>query len=73
MASKEDSEAKRQASSGVSIVDAQSTNLPWEEPPLCWLNPQQKVELETQAETLCYPLGEKIWFTEAVGLTVRSN
>ncbi|MDJ0712672.1 MAG: peptidase domain-containing ABC transporter [Prochloraceae cyanobacterium] len=67
MASTEDSEAKRQASSRLKIVDSQSTNLPWEEPPFCWLNLQQQVELKTQAETITYSLGEKIWFTEAIG------
>ncbi len=67
MAGREDSQANGQASSRLKIVDDQSTNFSWNEPPFCWLNPQQQVELKTQAETLAYSLGEKIWFTEAVG------
>ncbi len=66
MAGREDSQANGQASSRL-IVDSQSTNFSWNEPPFCWLNPQQQVELKTQAEILAYSLGEKIWFTEAVG------
>ena len=36
-------------------------NLPWNEPPLSWLNAEEKSELKQQAEIRHYKLGEKIW------------
>ena len=36
-------------------------NLPWNEPPLSWLNAEEKSELKQQAEIRNYKLGEKIW------------
>ena len=36
-------------------------NLPWNEPPLSWLNAEEQSELKQQAEIQHYKLGEKIW------------
>jgi HlyB family type I secretion system ABC transporter len=36
-------------------------NLPWNEPPLSWLNAEEQSELKQQAEIRNYKLGEKIW------------
>jgi ATP-binding cassette, subfamily B, bacterial len=36
-------------------------NLPWNEPPLSWLNAEEQSELKQQAEIRDYKLGEKIW------------
>ena len=36
-------------------------NLPWNEPPLSWLNAEEQSELKQQAEIHHYKLGEKIW------------
>ncbi len=36
-------------------------NLPWNEPPLSWLNAEEQSELKQQAEIRHYKLGEKIW------------
>jgi HlyB family type I secretion system ABC transporter len=36
-------------------------NLPWNEPPLSWLNAEEQSELKQQAEIHNYKLGEKIW------------
>ena len=36
-------------------------NLPWNEPPLSWLNAEEQNELKQQAEIHNYKLGEKIW------------
>ncbi|QXE24349.1 cyclic nucleotide-binding protein [Richelia sinica FACHB-800] len=35
--------------------------LPWNQPPLCWLTPEQQTELKYQSEVRRYSLGEKIW------------
>jgi hypothetical protein len=34
-------------------------NLPWNEPPLSWLNAEEQSELKQQAEIRNYKLGEK--------------
>jgi HlyB family type I secretion system ABC transporter len=39
-------------------------NLPWNEPPLSWLNAEEQSELKQQAEIRHYKLGEKIWSPE---------
>ena len=67
MANRKDSKAERQVLSLVSIFDSQFPNLPWDQPPLCWLSPQQKFQCQNQAEVRRYTLGEKIWSTEADG------
>lgn len=42
-------------------------SLPWDDPPLCLLLPDQQVRLRNQAQTCRYKLGEKIWSTETPG------
>jgi ATP-binding cassette, subfamily B, bacterial len=42
-------------------------SLPWNQPPLCWLTPEQQSRLQQESETLRYNLGEKIWSQEAGG------
>jgi ATP-binding cassette subfamily B protein len=42
-------------------------SLPWNQPPLCWLTPEQQSRLQQVSETLRYNLGEKIWSQEAGG------
>ncbi len=64
MASREDSKNGRQAS-GDLIVDDVTKSLPWDEPPLCLLSPEQQVQFKNQAQTCRYKLGEKIWSTNS--------
>ncbi len=66
MASRKDSEANGQVTGQLIVVDASVetqyiASLPWDEPPLCWLNPQQQVQFQNQAQTRRYTLGQKIW------------
>ena len=42
-------------------------NLPWNEPPLSWLNAEEQNELKQQAEIHNYKLGEKIWSQKSGG------
>jgi ATP-binding cassette, subfamily B, bacterial len=42
-------------------------NLPWNEPPLSWLNVEEQSELKQQAEIRDYKLGEKIWSQKLAG------
>lgn len=42
-------------------------SLPWHQPPLCWLTPEQQSRLQQVSGTLRYNLGEKIWSQEAGG------
>ncbi len=42
-------------------------NLPWNQPPLSWLNAEEQSELKQQAEIRNYKLGEKIWSPELGG------
>jgi HlyB family type I secretion system ABC transporter len=42
-------------------------NLPWNEPPLSWLNAEEQSELKQQAEIHYYKLGEKIWSQKLAG------
>ena len=64
MDSREDSKIKHQAANHLKIDNSQLTNLNYGRPPFRWLSPQQQVKLTTQAETLRYTLGEKIWVSE---------
>lgn len=61
MASRKDSEANGQVTGQLIVVEDASQSLPWDEPPLCWLNPQQQVQFQNQAQTRRYTLGQKIW------------
>lgn len=70
MASRKNSEANGQVTSELTVLDASVqkqyiASLPWEEAPLCWLNPQQQLQFQNQAETLRYTLGQKIWSTDS--------
>jgi ATP-binding cassette subfamily B protein len=42
-------------------------SLPWDDPPFCFVLPDQQVRLRNQARTYRYKLGEKIWSTESPG------
>ncbi|WP_353929566.1 peptidase domain-containing ABC transporter [Okeanomitos corallinicola TIOX110] len=44
----------------INVLDA----LPWEQPPLSWLNTEEQSELKNQLEVCKYQLGEKIWTQE---------
>ena len=73
MASRENSKADGKiASELISLKDESPqtrvlASLPWNQPPLCWLTPEQQNQLQNQSETQRFRLGEKIWSTEAVG------
>ncbi len=38
--------------------------LPWDKPPLCWLDSEEQLQFLQKAQTLEYKLGNKIWSTE---------
>lgn len=67
MASRENSEADSKTASELKLVENESlrmsvlATLPWSQPPLCWLTPEQKSQLQNRSETDKYKLGEKIW------------
>ncbi|MEH2077895.1 MAG: type I secretion system permease/ATPase [Nostoc sp.] len=67
MASRENSKTDSQVTSELNILDNESlrlkvlASLPWSQPPLCWLTPEQKSQLENECQTRQYRLGEKIW------------
>ena len=72
MASRENSKADGKTASELKSLKDESpqtrvlASLPWNQPPLCWLTPEQQNELQNQSETLRFRLGEKIWSQEAV-------
>lgn len=45
-----------------------ATTLPWEAPPLCFLNAEQQVQFKTKAEIRRYQLGGLIWSEETPGV-----
>ncbi|MBD2665006.1 type I secretion system permease/ATPase [Richelia sinica] len=66
MASRENSTTDSQNTSELKTLNNQSyievlAALPWNQPPLCWLTPEQQTELKYQSEVRRYSLGEKIW------------
>ncbi|MBG1269899.1 type I secretion system permease/ATPase [Nostoc sp. WHI] len=67
MASRENSKTDSQITGELKILDNESlrlkvlASLPWNQPPLCWLTPEQQSQLENESETRQYRLGEKIW------------
>jgi ATP-binding cassette, subfamily B, bacterial len=67
MASRENSKTDSEATSELKLVENESlkisvlANLPWNQPPLSWLTPEQQSQLQNQSEILRYKLGEKIW------------
>ncbi|MCF4968054.1 peptidase domain-containing ABC transporter [Nostoc sp. CMAA1605] len=73
MASGENSKADSQITGELKLQDNESLRqyvlaaIPWNQPPLGLLNPEQKSQLEQRLETRRYRLGEKIWSSEAGG------
>lgn len=72
MASRENSKTDSQATSELKILDNESlrlkvlASLPWNQPPLCWLTPEQQSQLENECQTRQYRLGEKFGLTMSV-------
>ncbi|MBN3923083.1 type I secretion system permease/ATPase [Nostoc sp. NMS4] len=73
MASGENSKTDSQVTSELKILDNESlrlkvlASLPWNQPPLCWLTPEQQSRLENECQTRQYRLGEKIWSNDVGG------
>ncbi|MFN6484392.1 MULTISPECIES: type I secretion system permease/ATPase [unclassified Nostoc] len=73
MASRENSKTDSQVTSELKILDNESlrlkvlASLPWHQPPLCWLTPEQQSQLENESQTRQYRLGEKIWSNDVGG------
>ncbi|MEH2286748.1 type I secretion system permease/ATPase [Nostoc sp.] len=73
MASRENSKTDSQVTSELKILDNESlrlkvlASLPWNQPPLCWLTPEQQSRLENECQTRQYRLGEKIWSNDVGG------
>ncbi|GAA6618926.1 peptidase domain-containing ABC transporter [Scytonema sp. NUACC26] len=67
MASRENPKINGKTSSELKLIGNESSqnnvlaSIPWNQPPLCWLTPEQKSRLQEVSETLRYNLGEKIW------------
>ncbi|GAB1541566.1 type I secretion system permease/ATPase [Scytonema sp. NUACC21] len=70
MASRENSKINGKTPGELKLIGNESSqnqvlaSLPWNQPPLCWLTPEQKSRLQELSETLRYKLGEKIWSPE---------
>ncbi len=73
MASRENSKTDSQVTSELKILDNESlrlkvlASLPWNQPPLCWLTPEQQSQLENECQVRQYRLGEKIWSNDVGG------
>ncbi|MEH1907371.1 MAG: type I secretion system permease/ATPase [Nostoc sp.] len=73
MASRENSKTDSQITSELKILDNESlrlkvlASLPWNQPPLCWLTPEQQSKLQNESQTRQYRLGEKIWSNDVGG------
>ena len=73
MASRENSKTDSQVTSELKILDNESlrlkvlASLPWNQPPLSWLTPEQQSRLENECQTRQYRLGEKIWSNDVGG------
>lgn len=71
MASRENSNADGQITNELKSLDNQSlqinalASIRWNQPPLSSLSPEQKSQLQNQAEIRQYRLGEKIWSSAA--------
>ncbi|MBW4441495.1 MAG: type I secretion system permease/ATPase [Plectolyngbya sp. WJT66-NPBG17] len=50
------------------ITNDLAASLPWESPPLCFLNPEQQVQFKTKAEVRRYKLGDVLWSSEDAGV-----
>jgi ATP-binding cassette, subfamily B, bacterial len=70
MASRENPKINGKTSSELKLIGNESlqnnvlASISWNQPPLCWLTPEQKSRLQEVSETFCYKLGEKIWSSE---------
>ncbi|WP_414514437.1 type I secretion system permease/ATPase [Nostoc sp. PCC 9305] len=73
MASRENSKTDSQITSELKTLDNESlrlkvlASLPWNQPPLSWLTPEQQSRLENECQTRQYRLGEKIWSNDVGG------
>ncbi|MEH1915404.1 type I secretion system permease/ATPase [Nostoc sp.] len=73
MASRENSKTDSQVTSELKILDNESlrlkvlASLPWNQPPLSWLTPEQQSRLQNECQTRQYRLGEKIWSNDVGG------
>jgi ATP-binding cassette subfamily B protein len=73
MASRENSKANGKSAGELKFLIDESSqkkvlaSIPWNQPPLCWLTPEQQSWFQNQSETLRYKLGEKIWSKETRG------
>jgi ATP-binding cassette, subfamily B, bacterial len=72
MASRENSKADSQITSEIKLLDNQLqikvlASVPWNQPPLSWLTPEQQTRLQNQSEIRRYRLGEKIWSNKIGG------
>lgn len=73
MASRENSKADSQITSELKILNNESLQVnalaavQWNQPPLCWLTPEQQTQLQNQSEIRQYRIGEKIWSTATGG------
>jgi ATP-binding cassette, subfamily B, bacterial len=71
MVSRENSKADSQTTSELKHLDHESlrikvlADLPWNQPPLCWLTPEQQSRLQEQSAIRQYQIGEKIWSNDA--------
>ncbi|MFL9454577.1 hypothetical protein AB0758_26245 [Tolypothrix bouteillei VB521301_2] len=67
MASRENPKVNGKTSSELKLIGNESlqnnvlASISWNQPPLCWLTPEQKSRLQEVSETFRYNLGEKIW------------
>ncbi|MEM7725776.1 MAG: type I secretion system permease/ATPase [Cyanobacteria bacterium P01_A01_bin.45] len=67
MASRQNPKTESQAGSELTASDDPYlqenvlASLPWDKPPLCWLNEEEANYLQQQAEILHFRLGERIW------------
>ncbi|MCC5618155.1 type I secretion system permease/ATPase [Nostoc sp. CHAB 5836] len=73
MASRENSKPDSQVTSELKILDHESlrlkvlASLSWNQPPLCWLTPEQQSQLQNEFQARQYRLGEKIWSNDVGG------
>ncbi|AKG22390.1 type I secretion system permease/ATPase [Calothrix sp. 336/3] len=73
MASPENSKADSQITGKLKPPEDESWKhqvlaaLPWENPPLSWLDTRQRNLLQADIETCRFTLGEKIWYQDEVG------
>ncbi|MBD1911232.1 MULTISPECIES: type I secretion system permease/ATPase [unclassified Leptolyngbya] len=44
-----------------------STQIPWDQAPLCWLTPEQQLQVKQQATPRQFRLGDVIWSTQSPG------